>query len=197
MCILILKKVLQKNLFSEIIDGSVVLEIGIGNGASLPRYPQNISFQLIGLEPNEFSVEILHNRTKDYPRINITVLNSFAEYINLEKDSVDFVVSHHVLCSVGDIIQALNEIKRILKPGGKFFFVEHVAAHQEEFIKKTTQDILFYVWLRIGGGCHTNRPTWEYIADVFGKESISITHYQADIPIPFLTPHIRGYAIKK
>jgi len=43
---------LAKNLFSEIIDGSVVLEIGIGNGASLPRYPQNISFQLIGLEPN-------------------------------------------------------------------------------------------------------------------------------------------------
>jgi len=163
----------------------------------LPHYPKNISFQLIGIEPNEFSREFVMNRSKDHPKIKITVLPVYAERIELETSSVDFVVSHHVLCTVGDITKVLDEIKRVLKPGGKLLFLEHVAAQWESYIRRTMQEILKPIWLRVGGGCHTNRETWDHIVDTFGKEFVSITHYHADIPIPFLTPHIRGYAIKK
>lgn len=129
----------KKKLFSSMLkdasgqgDGNLtVLEIGAGTGANFKYYPSGTS--IICLEPND--------SCDSYLRKNITELGDrlvlkefrvgFAEnMVGIQSDSVDAVVSTLVLCSVGDVKQSLQEVLRVLKPGGKFYFLEHIV-HEE------------------------------------------------------------------
>ncbi len=105
---------------------------------------------------------------------------------------MDAVISTHVLCSVHDLDGALEEIRRVLKPGGKFVFLEHVAAPPHTGLRRV-QNSVRPLWHLIGDGCYPNRETWRAIESA-GFRDVQIEHYRADILVA--SPHIAGYAIK-
>src|SRR5690242_6004104 len=86
-------------------------------------------------------------------QIPIEIRTLMAERLPAEDDSVDAVVSTLVLCSACDPARVLREIRRVLKPGGRFVFLEHVAAPQGTRLR-TVQRWIRPVWRRIADGCH-------------------------------------------
>ena len=86
----------------------------------------------------------------------VEFVHGTAEKIPLESASVDTVVTTWTLCSITDAPRALEEMNRVLKPGGRLLFVEHGRAPDQNVV--WWQDWLTPVWKRIGGGCHLNRP---------------------------------------
>ncbi len=177
----------KRKLFSAL--SGRVLEIGPGTGANLEYYPENIS--LIGLEPNPFMQNYLKERAEElYQKIEI--ITGTAENIPLTDESVDFVVSTLVLCSVDDIYEALAEIKRVLKPGGRFLFMEHVAAPRKNLLRNT-QHLIEPLWKRMADGCHPDRETWKAIEST-GFKNVEIEHFRLSLPV--VSPHIIGTAVK-
>ncbi|VEP13081.1 Methyltransferase type 11 [Hyella patelloides LEGE 07179] len=168
-----------------------VLEIGPGAGASLAYYCDNIDW--IGVEPNPFMHPYLEREAKQHKLSNIELRQGTAEDLPVEDESVDHVVSTHVLCSVTDLYRSLQEIKRILKPGGSFVFIEHVAGECHTWTRKV-QDGVNPVWKNLFDNCHTNRETWSILEQV-GLETVN--YYRFKLPFPIVSPHIAGIVRKK
>ncbi len=101
-----------------------VLEIGPGTGVNLQFLGKGIEW--IGIEPNEAMHPHLRKKAKKLGQ-EIKLYTEFAENTGIANDSVDFVLSTLVLCSVSDLMGTLKETERVLKPGGQFIFLEHVA----------------------------------------------------------------------
>ncbi len=167
-----------------------VLEIGPGGGANLPYYSSQIRWA--GVKPNLYMHQYLREKagTRDLP---IDLRTGIAEEIGSEDGSFDAVVTTLVLCSVSDLARSLQEILRVLKPGGRFVFIEHVAApagsrtrHLQRWIRP--------LWKVIGDGCHPDRETWTAIGQA-GFHNVNIQHFR--VPFPIVGPHIRGVALKK
>src|SRR5699024_494896 len=93
---------------------------------------------------------------------HMEIITGAAESVPLAEASMDTVVSTLVLCSVDRIDKALSEIKRVLKPGGHFLFIEHVAAPQQSSLRRI-QRWINPLWKRVADGCHTDRETWKAI----------------------------------
>lgn len=167
-----------------------VLEIGPGTGANLEYYPKEIS--LIGLEPSPHMQRYLEEKAKEIGR-PIDIITGVAEDIPLDDESVDAVVSTLVLCSVDDQRQALSEIKRVLKPGGTFVFLEHVAAPENSLLRKV-QQFIKPAWRKIADGCQPDRKTGKVIRDT-GFNDLHMEYFRLSIPL--VAPHIMGRAVKE
>lgn len=130
----------------------VVLEIGFGSGLNISYYTGIV--KLYALEPYQDFYSLAESRIK---KVNFPIehLRSSAEKIPLQDNSVDSVVSTWSLCSVPHPEIALSEIKRVLKPGGIFTFIEH--GHSPKTFISQVQNILTPVWKHITAGCHLNR----------------------------------------
>src|SRR3954453_9483359 len=102
-----------------------VLEIGAGTGENFPFYPAGI--HRIGVEPNFYMQEHLLKRAAEY-KIDGELKTGIAEKLPVADASVDAVVGTLVMCSVSDQAKVLDEILRVLRPGGRYVFIEHVAA---------------------------------------------------------------------
>jgi len=124
-----------------------VLEIGVGSGPNLPYYPLRAT-EIFGLEPH---AELRAMAT----RAGFRVLNGSAEAIPLERAEVDTVVTTWTLCSIPDIAKALQEMRRVLRPGGRLLFVEHGLAPDTGI--QRWQHRLTPVWKHLAGGCHLDR----------------------------------------
>ena len=129
-----------------------VLEIGVGSGLNLPFYT-NHATEILGLDPHPRLLRMAADRTGPVPS---TLIEASAESIPLDDASVDTVVTTWTLCSVPDVMTALAEMRRILKPRGQLLFVEHGLA-PENSVRKW-QNRLTPLWKRLAGGCHLNRP---------------------------------------
>ena len=136
-----------------------VLEIGIGSGLNLPLYGTQVR-EVLGLEPAPRLLGMAQ-RAASRTHILTTLLQGSAESIPLEDSSVDTVVTTWTLCTIPEVLAALLEMRRVLKPGGQFLFVEH-GQSPEPRIRKW-QDRLTPAWKYIGGGCHLNRPIRDLI----------------------------------
>lgn len=132
----------------------VVLEIGIGSGQNLPHYNANKVSKIIGVDPDEQIWKHSEKRRAACP-IEIERIGLSGEDIPLEKNTVDSVVVTYSLCTIPDPVKALNEMKRILKPGGKILFSEHGKAPDGNVHR--WQNRLDPVWKKIAGGCHSGR----------------------------------------
>ncbi len=139
----------------------VVLEVGFGSGLSIPYYTGIV--KLYALEPYQEFYSLAENRLKkaNFP---IEHLKASAEKIPLENNSVDSVVSTWSICSIPHPEIALSEIRRILKPGGVFTFIEH--GHSPKAFISKVQNLFTPVWKHVTAGCHLNRQI-----DVLIKES--------------------------
>jgi ubiquinone/menaquinone biosynthesis C-methylase UbiE len=131
-----------------------VLEIGAGSGLNLPLYKGGVR-EVLALEPDPKLTQMARNNAREASR-PVTFLAASAQQIPLDDQSVDTVVTTWTLCTIPDAVQALREMRRVLKPNGQLLFVEHGLA-PEPGVQKW-QNRLTPVWKRIGGGCHLNRP---------------------------------------
>ncbi|MUG98135.1 methyltransferase domain-containing protein [Scytonema sp. UIC 10036] len=178
----------KQSLFGSL-NGNV-LEIGPGTGVNLAYFPKNINW--IGIEPNPFMHSYLKQEAEKLGFNNIDIRTGTAEGIDAEDNSMDAVVSTLVLCSVPNLSTTLQKILRVLKPGGRFLFIEHVAAPKKTLLRKV-QSTIRPVWKLVGDGCHPDRETWSAL-DNAGFSNLNYEHFRA--PVPIVSPHIAGVATK-
>jgi ubiquinone/menaquinone biosynthesis C-methylase UbiE len=166
-----------------------VLEVGGGTGANLPYYSDAVT-ELVLTEPEEPMARRLEHKLAGYA-LPARVLRAPAEELPLEDDSFDFVVSTLVLCTVDDPARALGEIHRVLKPGGRLVFLEHVRSDDARLAR--WQDRLHGVQVRLAYGCHCNRPTLETIKRS-GFSIADVEHDRMRKAPPIVRPLIVGMA---
>lgn len=132
-----------------------VVEIGAGYGATFPHYPPAVT-GVIALEPDP-TLRALAVTAAGAAPVPVTVLDGVAEALPAADASVDVVVASLVLCSVAEPAAVLAEAVRILKPGGRLLFYEHVRSTHR--LAALAEDLLTPLWSRLAGGCHPNRDT--------------------------------------
>jgi ubiquinone/menaquinone biosynthesis C-methylase UbiE len=169
-------------------DGDVI-EIGSGTGANLGHYGSSLG-TLTVTEPEQPMAERLQRRV-DEMRPGTRVVRAPAEALPFENDSFDVAVSTLVLCTVDDQPRALGELRRVLRPGGRLLFMEHVRSDDERIAR--WQDRLLPLNKRLLCGCHCNRATLDGIRgagfDVAELEQDTVAHAP-----PFVRPLIVGVA---
>jgi ubiquinone/menaquinone biosynthesis C-methylase UbiE len=139
-----------------------VLEIGMGSGLNLPYYQSEQVEFIWGLEPSAGMRENAQKNLQASP-LEVKWLEQGGEAISLEDDSVDTAVLTFTLCTIPNWQQALEQIRRVLKPGGTLLFAEHGKAPDAAVFKM--QNKLNPWWGKIAGGCHINRPIVDMISD--------------------------------
>lgn len=133
-----------------------VLEVGAGNGPTL-RYLSPAVERVHAVEPNRHFHRRLE-RAAATRGVDLVLHATGGEAIDLPDSSVDAVVASWVLCTVADPMAVLAEAHRVLRPGGRLVFIEHVRAPQGSLVR-SVQRLLFRPWRWIFEGCHTDRDT--------------------------------------
>ena len=131
------------------------LELGAGTGLNLDHYPESVT-ELVLSEPFEPMARRLRERLGESGR-DAAVVVAGAESLPFPAEDFDTVVATLVLCTVDDLAATLAEVERVLRPGGRLLFCEHVRSHDPGLAR--WQDRLERPWGFIGHGCHPNRDT--------------------------------------
>jgi ubiquinone/menaquinone biosynthesis C-methylase UbiE len=168
-----------------------VLEIGGGTGANLQYYGDTVRSLTI-VEPEKPMLRRLEQHIEQSGR-QAKALRAPAEDLPFNDASFDAIVSTLVLCTVDDVPRALRELCRVLRPGGKLLFIEHVRSDDEKLAR--TQDRMLPINVRIGHGCHPNRRTLDSIRDA-GFEITSLEHDTLKHTPKFIRPLIVGVATR-
>lgn len=132
----------------------VVLEVGMGSGINLPFYDASKVDYVWGLEPS-LGMRNKARKQVEASRVHVHWLDLPGEEIPLEDDSVDTVLLTFTLCTIPDTRKALEQMRRVLKPGGKLLFCEHGQAADQGVLG--WQNRLNPVWSKLAGGCQLNR----------------------------------------
>ena len=177
----------KRSLFGGL-SGEVV-EIGPGSGVNLAYLPREVRWT--GVEPNPFFHPYLQKEADRLER-PVQLKIGLAEDLGLKDGSVDAVIGTLVLCSVDRVEAVLEEVLRVLKPGGRFYFLEHVAAPKGSWLG-WLQRAVRPVWCRVLDGCRPDRDTLSRIARA-GFAQLQWEAFQA--PLPVVSPHICGFAEK-
>ena len=166
-----------------------VVEIGPGVGANLRYLPTGTT--LVAIEPNLY----MHRRLQAAAQrrgITLDLRDRMASHTDLPDDSVDAVISSLVLCSVDDPAAVLAEIRRILRPGGTFHFVEHVVAPAGT-PTRVAQRVLRRPWAWIFEGCSCERDL-EGQVRAAGFARVSVDRYRLHTALLPFNTHIAGVA---
>jgi len=192
-------------------DKISILEVGAGPGTNFGFYNRPATVQCV--EPNlNFRSYFDKNKAKWDSELEIgEIKEGFGEDLagaGFKDESVDAVVMTLVLCSVADPKKCIKEIKRVLKPGGKFFYMEHIAADSKsQYGLRLLQNILMLggFWPFMADGCCTNRATDVTMSNA-GFTDVNQKNY--DLPIEneerwnlkllgrIVKPHVMGIATK-
>ncbi|MEO8971212.1 MAG: class I SAM-dependent methyltransferase [Ktedonobacteraceae bacterium] len=142
----------------EIIDhaSGLVLEIGAGTGLNFQFYQPERVERVEAVEPDATMLRYAQERLSA-AHVPIELTQAPAETLPFADETFDSVVTTLVFCSVGDPLRGLQEVKRVLKPGGLLLMVEHVRA--QGAIAARVQDALVPLTTRFAGNCHWNRDT--------------------------------------
>lgn len=145
-----------------------VLEVGAGTGINLEHYPEGIE-ELVLVEPERAMVRKLEQRLHELGR-RARIVEAKAEALPFPDGSFDAVVCTLVLCNVGNPQSALREMRRVLRPGGSFLFLEHVRSDDPRTAR--LQDRVNPAWRFVSNGCNCNRPTLSLIEGSFSVEEV-------------------------
>jgi SAM-dependent methyltransferase len=166
-----------------------ILEIGAGTGPNLGYYPKECRW--VGVEPNPFMHPYLRQAAQK-AGLPIDIRPLVAERLPAADSSVDAVVSTLVLCSVREPDRVLHEIHRVLKPGGRFIFLEHVAAPEGTRLRRV-QRLIRPIWKRLADGCHPDRETGPAILRA-GFSTVDMEYFR--LPLGPVGAQIAGVAVK-
>jgi ubiquinone/menaquinone biosynthesis C-methylase UbiE len=168
-----------------------VLEIGGGTGANLPFYGEGVQ-TLTLTEPEHPMIRRLERRIQEHAP-HALFLRAPAEDLPFEDASFDTAVSTLVLCTVDDQPRALRELRRVLRPGGRLLFIEHVRSDDPRLAR--WQDRLLALNVRMGCGCHCNRATLDGIRSA-GFEVTRVHQDTLKHAPPLVRPLIVGEAAR-
>ncbi|MEM7761620.1 MAG: class I SAM-dependent methyltransferase [Cyanobacteria bacterium P01_A01_bin.40] len=162
-----------------------VLEIGFGTGLNLPYYPENIK-TIITVDVNSKIHKLAKKRIQaSQMTVDYRVLDG--KNLPMTNNTFDSVVSTFTLCSIANVEKALAEVYRVIKPGGKFFFVEHGLSNEPTI--QVWQNRLTPIEKVIAGGCHLNRNIKQIVENQF--DTVSLKELYVDN-----LPKIGGYLYK-
>jgi ubiquinone/menaquinone biosynthesis C-methylase UbiE len=149
-----------------------VLEVGFGSGLNVPHYPSSVT-RVLAVDPATVGRTLAAKRVaqSDVP---VEFVGLDGEQLPLEDDSVDAALTTWTLCTIPDAHRALAEIRRVLRPGASFHFLEHGRSPDPEVAR--WQDRITPVQRRIAGGCHPNRPIEDLVTQA-GLDVTRIDHY--------------------
>lgn len=148
-----------------------VLEIGIGSGLNLAYYEKDKVKNLIGIDPSK-ETWALNEASTAKLGFDVQYIQTGAENIPIDNQCIDTVVITYTLCTIPSTVEALQEIKRVLKPAGQILFVEHGKAPDAAVLK--WQNRINPLWKKIGGGCNLNRD----IPKIFTESGFKMTDLQ-------------------
>jgi ubiquinone/menaquinone biosynthesis C-methylase UbiE len=139
------------------------LELGAGSGINLPHYPAAVS-ELVVTEPGPEMLAHLRKAISGAPLApaSVRLVQSGAEELPFEDASFDTVVGTYILCTIPDPRRTLSEVRRLLRPGGRYLFLEHVHAGEGTLLG-AFQDLVERPHTYIAAGCHPNRRTAQLI----------------------------------
>jgi len=168
-----------------------VLEVGAGTGFNLPHYPAGVD----QLTLTDGMDGMLRRARKRAERVGRKVETTIApvESLPFEDASFDTVVGSLLLCSVDDQDRALAEIRRVLKPGGQYLFLEHVRSDDQKIAGR--QDRLDGLWSALVMGCHPNRDTLPRIEAAFAVDEVE----RDVLPMgpKIVRPYVLGRAVRQ
>ena len=142
-----------------------VLEIGAGTGLNLRHYPVGLE-ELVLVEPGELMADRIDlSRAPD--GVPTRLLRAPAENLPFAEGTFDTVVSTLVLCTVSDPARAVSEVARVLRPGGRLLFCEHVGAEPGALQRRSAR-----AWAAFADGCRCDRPTLATIESQMPVESV-------------------------
>ena len=131
-----------------------VLEVGFGSGLNLPFYERDKVRHLWGLEPSE-GMRRRAQHAIEQGRIEVELIEQPCEEIPLDDNCADTVVITYTLCTIAELLPALEGVRRVLKPAGQLLFCEHGKAPDQNVHR--WQERLNPVWRRFSGGCNIQR----------------------------------------
>jgi ubiquinone/menaquinone biosynthesis C-methylase UbiE len=168
------------------------IDLGAGTGANLGLYPDSVT-ELVLAEPDPHMLRKLRPKAEE-AGVDAEIVQAGAEDLPFEDSSFDTAVFTLVLCTVPDPAAALAEAARVLRPGGRLLFVEHVRSEEAGLAR--WQDRLERPWRFFGDGCHCNRDTVATIeAASFTVEAVETAELPKSPPI--VRPLVRGSALSK
>jgi SAM-dependent methyltransferase len=175
----------------RLFDGleGTLLEVGAAAGANLPHLPPSV--RVVAVEPNPFMHPYLVGRARSLDR-PLSVVRGSAEHLPFSDESLDAVLSTLVLCSVPELDLVLREVIRVLRPGGRFLFLEHVRGPEGSRLLRVQQS-LGPLWRKLGDGCLLDRDTEAFLIRA-GFSELEVDRFS--VPFPLVSPHIAGIARK-
>ncbi len=181
---------------AELLSGleGKVLEVGAGTGLNLAHYPETVE-RLVLAEPDPHMRNKLEKRVETRPRRcgDTSVIDAGAEYLPFPDERFDAVVATLVLCSVEDPDAAASEIHRVLKPGGRLVFIEHVGGREPRIARR--QRRIEPVWKRVAANCHLTRDTAATL-EASGLRLDGVVEASLPRATSWARPAIRGHAVK-
>jgi SAM-dependent methyltransferase len=167
------------------------IDLGAGTGANLDLYPEAVT-ELVLAEPGPHMMAQLRRKLAESPR-SAELVEASAEELPFEDSSFDTAVFTLVLCTVPNPQRALAEAARVLKPGGRLLFVEHVRAEDPGLAR--WQDRLEGPWRFLADGCHCNRDTVATI-EASPLKLEKVEHGRLPKAPPLVRPLIHGAAVR-
>ena len=161
----------------------LVLDVGSGTGAMFPHYPVTPEVTVHAVEPDPHMRRRAAERADRLP-LDPTVIDAGAADLPHPEDSVDAAVAAFVLCTVPDLGAALDELARVLRPGGELRFLEHVRGRGAV---GTAHDALAPAWHRAAAGCNLDRRTGDALAADGRFDLLGYTRFGSG-----LLPLVRG-----
>jgi ubiquinone/menaquinone biosynthesis C-methylase UbiE len=136
----------------EEVSGTIV-ELGFGSGGNMPAYPDAVA-KVVAVDPSLVGRKLARERIGARP-IEVEFVGLDGTELDLPDASVDNAVSTWTLCTIPDAVAAVREVRRVLRPGGRFYFLEHGLAPDAKVAKN--QNRFDGLQQRLAGGCHLNR----------------------------------------
>jgi len=167
-----------------------LVEVGPGVGANFSYLPPGC--RLTAIEPNPHMHDALQRRAARRG-IGVQIRSVTGDAIDLDDQSTDAVISSLVLCTVADPGQVLSEIRRILRPGGRYVFLEHTAAPDGTFLR-AIQRAVRRPWGWVFEGCSCERDLAAVIRAA-GFRSVQLSQYRLRSPFIPVNTQIAGTAI--
>jgi len=169
-----------------------ILEIGFGTGRNLTHYPPHVR-RIEAIDP-DLDLDRVSLPRIAHASIEVDFHHLDAEHLPFEDQRFDTVVSTFTLCSIPDVVHALAEVRRVLRPGGQFLFLEHGRAPDHGVAR--WQDRLNAAWMPLFGGCRLNRPVRELVTGA-GLELGQVQQYYLKRAPRFVGYLTEGRATRK